>query len=147
MLEACGYRVNQCLVWDKAHFGMGTYWRNQHENIVFASAGMPSPMLDRGMGSVLTCPAVSPTARLHPTEKPIALLSRIIEAIPGETVLDPFMGSGPTAVAAMDCGRRFVGCEINPHHFDTARRRVETAHKRPRMFVPRYEPATQEALL
>jgi len=38
MLEARGFRVNHCLVWDKAHFGMGTYWRNQHENTMLTCA-------------------------------------------------------------------------------------------------------------
>lgn len=127
MLEACGYRVNHCLVWAKTHFGMGTYWRNQHENIVFASNGVPAEMLDRGMGSVLTYPAVSSTARQHPTEKPVALISRIIRATPGEVVFDPFMGSGSTGLAALKTGRRFVGCEINPAHFATACQRLEEA--------------------
>jgi site-specific DNA-methyltransferase (adenine-specific) len=127
MLEACGFRVNHCLVWAKTHFGMGTYWRNQHENIVFASNGMPADMLDRGMGSVLTAPGVSPTARQHPTEKPIDLLAKIIRAAPGDEVFDPFMGSGSTGVAAIKCGRKFIGCEISPTHFDTACRRLEAA--------------------
>jgi site-specific DNA-methyltransferase (adenine-specific) len=127
MLEACGYRVNHCLVWAKTHFGMGSYWRNQHENIVFGSNGMPADMLDRGMGSVLTAPGVSPTARVHPTEKPIDLLAKIIRAAPGDEVFDPFMGSGSTGVAAIKCGRKFVGCEINPGHFDTACKRLEAA--------------------
>jgi site-specific DNA-methyltransferase (adenine-specific) len=103
MLEACGYRVNHCLVWAKPHFGMGAYWRNQHENIVFASNGMPSEMRDHGKGSVLSFSAVSPSARVHPTEKPIDLLVDIIDAIPGDAVFDPFMGSGSSGVAAVRC--------------------------------------------
>ena len=129
MLEACGYRVNQCLVWAKTHFGMGTYWRNQHENIVFASNGMPADMLDRGMGSVITAANVSPATRVHPTEKPEGLLATLIKATPGATVFDPFMGSGSTGVAALKCGRKFIGCEINPGHFDTACRRLEEASR------------------
>lgn len=129
MLEATGYRVNQCLVWDKLHFGMGAYWRNQHENIVFASNGVPAEMLDRGMPSVLGCSAVSPSTRQHPTEKPAALLQQIIRAAPGDDVFDPFMGSGSTGVAALRSGRRFIGCEINPHHFATACKRIEEAQR------------------
>jgi site-specific DNA-methyltransferase (adenine-specific) len=135
MLEASGYRVNQCLVWDKTHFGMGTYWRNQHENVVFASNGMPAPMLDRGMGSVLTHSAVSPAARVHPTEKPVGLLRTLIEAVPGDHVFDPFMGSGSAGVAAMKAGRRFTGCEVNPHHFETACRRIEAAYSQRDLFI------------
>lgn len=148
MLEACGYRVNHCLVWRKAHYGMGTYWRNQHENIVFASNGMPAPMLDRGKGSVLDGTAVTPSAREHPTEKPVDLLLEIVDAVPGALVCDPFMGSGPTGVAALRAGRRFVGCEINPTHFDTACRQLEAAHRAPRLFTPNPpSPSEQKVLL
>lgn len=146
MMEACGYRVNHCLVWDKGHFGMGTYWRNQHENIVFASNGMPAAMLDRGMGSVLQCAGVSPAARQHPTEKPVDLLVSILDAVPGEVVLDPFMGSGSSGVAAIKAGRKFVGCDINPEHFETACRRIEEAWKQPRLFEEPRQKAVQESL-
>lgn len=149
MLEACGYRVNQCLVWDKRHFGMGAYWRNQHENVVFASNGMPKEMRDHGMGSVLLCPTVSSSARVHPTEKPVDLLVSIIDAVPGDLIFDPFMGSGSTGVAAVKCGRKFVGCEINPHHFETACRRIEQAQRQGDMLrdVPAPTKPKQEALL
>ena len=146
MLEACGYRVNQCLVWAKTHFGMGTYWRNQHENIVFASNGMPGEMLDRGKGSVLTFANVAPTERNHPTEKPVPLLLDIVDAIPGRTILDPFMGSGSTGVAAVRAGRSFIGCEINPQHFDTACKRIEVATKQTELFSPPRPTPKQEAL-
>lgn len=136
MLEACGYRVNQCLVWDKLHYGMGTYWRNQHENIIFASNGMPADMRDRGKGSVLPCSAVSPAARVHPTEKPVDILTSIIDAVPGLSVFDPFMGSGSTGVAAIRCGRKFIGCEINPEHFERAIRRIKNALDSPGLFPP-----------
>lgn len=149
MLEACGYRVNHCLVWAKTHFGMGSYWRSQHENIVFASNGMPADMLDRGMGSVITAPNVSPGARVHPTEKPTDLLARIIRAVPGDDVFDPFMGSGSTGVAAIRAGRRFVGCEINPDHFEIARKRIVEAVSQGDMFITplRTAGASQEKLV
>jgi site-specific DNA-methyltransferase (adenine-specific) len=147
MLEACGYRVNHCLVWKKPHFGMGAYWRNQHENIVFASLGMPSAMLDRGRGSVLEHSNVPPMERQHPTEKPVSLLLEIIDAIPAATVFDPFMGSGSTGVAAARAGRRFFGVEINPHHFDIACRRIEQAYSQPDMFIEPPAKPKQEAML
>jgi site-specific DNA-methyltransferase (adenine-specific) len=147
MMESCGYRVNHCLVWAKTHFGMGTYWRNQHENIVFASNGMPAPMRDRGKGSVLTFKNIAPGDRAHPTEKPVDLLLDIIDAIPGDVVFDPFMGSGSTGVAALRSGRKFVGSEINPHHFDIACRRISEALKQPDMFIEKPKPLKQEAML
>lgn len=147
MLEACGYRVNHCLVWAKPHFGMGAYWRNQHENIVFASNGMPNEMRDHGKGSVLSFTNVSPLSRVHPTEKPVDLLADIIDAIPGDDVFDPFMGSGSTGVAAIKRRRGFVGCEINPGHFETACRRIQAALDAPDLFIERPKPAKQEAML
>lgn len=66
--------------------------------------------------------------KLHQNQKPVALLARVIAAlglVPGEVVLDPFMGSGSTGVAAMRAGLRFVGVEIDPKHFETASRRLE----------------------
>jgi len=129
MMEASGYRVNHCLVWAKPHFGMGSYWRNQHENIVFASNGTPAEMLNRGAGTVLNYAAVSPKARIHATEKPTDLLHHIIDVAPGSIVFDPYMGSGSCAVAALKAGRKFIGCEINPDIFEIACHRIKEAIK------------------
>jgi DNA modification methylase len=52
----------------------------------------------------------------------------------GATILDPFMGSGSTGVAAVRTGRQFVGIEISPTHFDTACRRIEEAQRQGDMF-------------
>ena len=125
MLEAHGYRVNHCLVWDKQHFGMGVYWRNQHENIVFASVGQPNAMLDRGMGSVIAIPTVSSQKRQHPTEKPIELFRLILAAIPGDLILDPFAGSGTTGRACKDLGRRCILIEIEERYVEIAAGRLE----------------------
>jgi site-specific DNA-methyltransferase (adenine-specific) len=60
----------------------------------------------------------------------------IIGAVPGEIVLDPFMGSGTTGAAAIRCGRSFIGCEINQQHFYTACRRIEDANRQAELFAP-----------
>lgn len=124
MLEAHGYRVNHCLVFAKTHFGMGQYWRNQHENIVFASAGQPNGMIDRGRGSVLLSKNVNAADRDHPTEKPVDLIRQIISAVPGENILDPFMGSGTTLRAAKDLGRKCIGIEIEEKYCEIAAKRL-----------------------
>ena len=64
----------------------------------------------------------------HPTEKPVGLMRRLIEWTSG-VVLDPFMGSGTTGVAAVQMGRRFIGIEIEPKYFDIACRRIEDAQR------------------
>jgi len=62
----------------------------------------------------------------HPTQKPLAVIERMVRAsCPADgLVLDPFMGSGTTAVAAARLGRRFAGFEINPDYLSIARRRL-----------------------
>ena len=61
-----------------------------------------------------------------------ALVARFSDE--GETVLDPFMGSGTTGVACANLGRRFIGVEIEERYFDIAVRRIEAAYKQPRLF-------------
>lgn len=65
----------------------------------------------------------------HPSEKPVELMAYLIGKLSnrGETVFDPFMGSGSTAVACVQEGRQFVGCEIDPDYFMEAVKRVRTA--------------------
>ena len=69
--------------------------------------------------------------REHPTQKPIALMAHIVKASsrPGVVVLDPFLGSGTTGVAAVQQARRFIGIERNPLHFETACRRIDDAQR------------------
>lgn len=61
----------------------------------------------------------------HPTVKPDPLMDKIMKNIAGNTVCDPFMGTGSTGVAALKAGKAFTGIEHNPKHFETALRRIE----------------------
>lgn len=65
--------------------------------------------------------------RLHPTQKPVALLEYLVKTYtnPGDVVLDNCMGSGSTGVACVNTGRRFVGMELDADYFDIARKRIE----------------------
>jgi site-specific DNA-methyltransferase (adenine-specific) len=84
----------------------------------------------------------------HPTQKPVELIGEWIELFSdaGETILDPFMGSGTTGVAAVKLGRKFIGIEIEPKYFDIACRRITDALARPDLFIEPPKPAKQEAL-
>jgi site-specific DNA-methyltransferase (adenine-specific)/modification methylase len=74
--------------------------------------------------------------RQHPTQKPIALMKWCLGFVPdAETILDPFMGSGTTGVAAVQMGRRFIGIERDPGYFDIACRRIEQAGRQADMFI------------
>lgn len=84
----------------------------------------------------------------HPTQKPIEVMRWCIDKLPDgcRTILDPFMGSGTTGVAAVNMGRKFSGIEVEPKFFDVARRRIEAALAAPDMFTAEAKnTATQEA--
>ena len=63
----------------------------------------------------------------HPTTKPDQLMDKIIRNVAGDTICDPFMGTGSTGVAAIRAGKRFVGIEHNLAHFETAVARIRAA--------------------
>lgn len=83
--------------------------------------------------------------RVHPTQKPVAVMEWALQQATalGDVVLDPFMGSGTTGVAAVKTGRKFIGVEIEPKYFDIACKRISEALRQPDMFVDRPAPATQ----
>jgi DNA modification methylase len=87
--------------------------------------------------------------KLHPTQKPIELMLWCIENYSniGDTIFDPFMGSGTTGVAAIQLGRNFIGCEIDPDYFKIAENRIKEAEMQPNLFTTQTPKATQEDLL
>lgn len=87
--------------------------------------------------------------KFHPTQKPLPLMKWCIEQLPKDchTILDPFMGSGTTGVAAVKLGRKFIGIEIEPKYFEIAHRRISEALKQPDLFIEKPKPSVQEALL
>lgn len=85
----------------------------------------------------------------HPTEKPVSLMSEIIGdfTLPGQTLADPFMGSGATGVACAKLGRKFIGIELEPRYFDIACKRIEEAYRQPRLFAEPAPKPKQASLL
>lgn len=78
----------------------------------------------------------------HPTQKPLALMKWCIEQAGDiKSIIDPFMGSGTTGVAAIQMGRKFIGIEREPQYFEIACKRIEAAHSQIDMFI---EQKTQE---
>ena len=86
--------------------------------------------------------------RVHPTQKPVELMKWCIEQCQNnpQTILDPFMGSGTTGVAAVQMGRKFIGIEREPKYFDIACRRIEEAYMQPRLFddAPKVKPQNRK---
>lgn len=83
----------------------------------------------------------------HPTQKPVALMAWCIDRVKkGATILDPFMGSGTTGVAAVRLGRKFIGIEREPKYFEIACRRIEDAQRQESLFEPEAPKAEQAPL-
>jgi len=83
----------------------------------------------------------------HPTQKPVGLMTWCIDLSgSSQTILDPFMGSGTTGVAAIQMGRKFIGIEREPKYFDIACKRIEQATRQDDMFIKPNKPE-QVALL
>jgi modification methylase len=149
ILQDLGFWVLNDVVWRKSNpmpNFRGRRFTNAHETLIWASMGpkarytfnyeaMKALNEDLQMRSDWLFPICSGSERLreecgrktHPTQKPEALLHRILLASsnPGDVVLDPFLGSGTTAVAAKRLGRGFVGIERETSYAEAARARLE----------------------
>ena len=121
------------ITWVKNNWSMGDL---QHEHARQTEVAFFYP------GSAHTFPTARPTDviqwprtanEFHPTEKPVGLMQRFVEWTAG-TVLDPFMGSGTTGVAAVQLGREFIGIEREPAYFDIAVRRIKQAASQQALF-------------
>ncbi len=69
--------------------------------------------------------------REHVCQRPVKLIATILRRVEGDTIFDPFMGSGTTGVAAIQAGRSFLGCEIDPTYFAIAQKRIAEAQMQP----------------
>jgi len=86
--------------------------------------------------------------RFHPTQKPLEVMKWVIDLCPkAETILDPFMGSGTTGVAAVQMGRKFIGIERDERYFEIACKRIERAVAQGQLFAPEPIKQVQESLL
>ena len=133
------YGAKGCLIWDKGPaFGMGDLsfpWKGSWELIYIKGAAW-SGRRDEGVLRGHIQVSWESKGRCHPHQKPVSLLAELISKLPtSETILDPFMGSGTTGVAAMQLGRKFIGIEIEPKYFDIACERIENAQRQQKLFA------------
>ena len=119
------------IIWDKAQPGLGYHIRYCHEDIAVFRMGEP----ERPKEPIMSILRGGTIADVHPHEKPVDILARLVRWMtkPGETVLDPFSGSGTTAAACVRTGRRFVGCELDETFFNLAVERIQRELDRPMM--------------
>jgi site-specific DNA-methyltransferase (adenine-specific) len=131
-IQACalisGFKVHNLLVWEKQNANPNRWYMKNCEYTLFLRKGAAFPI--KNMGSKTVHKFQNPIGcKLHPTEKPLDLMKLYIEnsSSPGDTVLDPFFGSGTTGVAAANTGRKFIGIEHDPGYFDVAVKRIREA--------------------
>ena len=121
------------LAWVKNNWSMGDLLHEhgrQWESICFYP-GEKHQFIER-IPDVIYAPRTG--NNLHPTEKPIRLIKRLVGANIGELILDPFMGSGTTGVACVELGRKFIGIEIDEKYFDIACERISRAERQGDLF-------------
>ena len=142
IIDACqvgGWVYRGIVPWDKTEVTRPQkgWFRAQVEYIVTASAGPLHTGADApgiAQAGYIRC-GVTGGEKEHITGKPVDLMVELLRTRNDwRAVLDPFMGSGTTGVAAARLGRKFIGCEIEPEYFDIACRRIEEAYRQPRLF-------------
>lgn len=132
-IQAGGFIWRGIVPWDKTegsrapHTG---YFRHQCEYIVWGTSGVSKPAEHGGpWPGVIRC-SIKASDKFHLTGKPTEVLAHLVQvAPPGGLILDPFIGSGTTAVAAIKQGRRCLGFEQDPAIFQTACERVKAAQR------------------
>lgn len=129
-------RADQWMVWDK-RCGMAVNDMSDAELVWVKGTGRISTRLLQHMWNGMLKDSERSERRLHPTQKPVAVMEWIIAQLtkPGQLVADPYMGSGSTGVAAVKLGRRFVGSELSTQYFDIACKRIEDAQRQGDMFL------------
>jgi site-specific DNA-methyltransferase (adenine-specific) len=134
--ERAGFKFWKPLVWDKRTIGMGYHYRARYEFVLFFEKGKRR-LNNLGVADIISVPRVH---RGYPAEKPPEVSEILIQqsTTAGETVADPFMGSGSVGVAALRSGRRFIGTDVNIEA-------VRMTAKRLREFGAGQEPAELSA--
>jgi site-specific DNA-methyltransferase (adenine-specific) len=122
LAEAAGFKFWKQIIWDKVQIGMGYHYRARYECILFFEKGKRK-LNDLGVADIITCPRIRGG---YPAEKPPKVTTVLLEQStqPGELVIDPFMGSGSSGVAAIGLGRNFLGNDLCAEAVDITRRRL-----------------------
>ncbi len=125
--RAVGLRPVGHIVFRKHYASAKRFLRYEHEQAFLLAKGRPD-LPANTIADVLDWPRYTGNRR-HPTEKPVEILRPLIEtfSLPGDTVLDPFCGSGSTLEAARSCGRAYLGVELDEGYFRTASVRLGLA--------------------
>lgn len=128
-LKITGFTIKNCIVWDKKNMGMGWQYRYQHEFIIMAVKGTKNVrrIRTRSQTDVWQIPRIPGNQTIHPTEKPVDMMMRIIEnsSEEGEYVVDFFAGSGVVPDAAAALNRRCDAFEVDPGWYAVSMERLK----------------------
>jgi site-specific DNA-methyltransferase (adenine-specific) len=124
--EKVGFRLHNILVWKKNNCTPNKWYMKNCEFILFLHKGKSFPIHNLGDAQFFDCQNINGKDKLHPTQKPIDYLERLIinSSNENEIVFDPFMGSGTTAVACINTNRNFIGFELDPTYCEIAKDRI-----------------------
>lgn len=119
VVESCGFRYKNLIIWDKGRMGLGRGFRPTHELIVEFSNGK-SVYYSKSGSNVIRVPRVTKKEKLHSAQKPKLLIEELLKVCTnkGDMVMDVFSGSGVVAKTAIDMGRNFIGCDIDSEMCD-----------------------------
>ena len=122
--RAAGFRFHNLLYWDKGTCTPNRWYMKNAEYVGLFFKGKAFSINDCSSKQGIYIKHTDETT--HPTEKPVALMQHYItnSSKQNEVVLDPFMGTGTTGIAALRSGRRFIGIEKDRKWFDVARKRI-----------------------
>ena len=128
-VEKAGFKIFKTLIWVKNNSITNMFYMDTHEYIIFARKGKGIKINNCGTKSVLDIK--NPSNKVHPTEKPVELMEILINnsTLEGQTVFDPFMGSGTTGVACVNTNRNFIGIELDDKYFEIAKERLQNIQK------------------
>ena len=129
-VDRSGFNFVKTLVWVKPNKICGRWYMTQKETIILARKGEQRPINNAGTSDVLFTPSFkkqkADKLNLHDTEKPTELMQVLIEnsSKENDVILDPFMGSGTTAIACINTNRNFIGFELDKQYCEIANERV-----------------------
>ena len=114
------------LIWNKKRSINGYSWRHQHEIIIFAEMPKTKPV-PSGDGDIIECLAVKVDKRIHPAEKPVELLTKLINksSKEGDLIFDCFGGSGSLMEACIQTKRNYLIIEKEKKYVDIANKRLK----------------------
>lgn len=120
-----GFKLHNVLIWEKNNCTPNRWYMKNCEYVLFLRKGQAKTINNVGSKTVHLFNNIIGDKK-HPTEKPVDLMEFYIanSSIKNDLVLDPFMGSGSTGVAAQNLNRDFIGIELDEKYFNIAKQRL-----------------------